>query len=431
MQWDCFKCRVKECIKKDKDAQDFLEKHSADDSSDQFDTIEVINVTEPVKNVLQFTQSYLNTEKIEKVEFDSKTNNSLDNKSELLVNNSIKNASDFNYHLKNTTSNPDLTETITKNTFNNDHAENTLCYDISPINDDTIECDTRNIFKVQSNIESFHQLSSNDTYNNSIDMENDNNDCINVEDFNYELHLAKEKKILSTNRKRGRPRKINANRKPVERKISRLKRKLPNTRTHHVLKLPRKKRRLLKRQLYTRSSKSPEENIKCGSDTLQEEKQIELIKEIEVLEPCDKYKGSLRKKMYRRDTNDFHSNNSAQIQKFSHLFKPAPKPPVEIKDGQRLSRKYCKKYNICDLRYVHVHRQSTKIALPLYDMNENQNKNDITFDILSLVPREVIPVITSNSQLGFREAIIDKRLMRYKRGVPIFRVGRKIPGELS
>ncbi|KAG5520020.1 hypothetical protein PMAC_001096 [Pneumocystis sp. 'macacae'] len=435
VQWNCFECRVKESIKKDKDAQFVLEKqtvHDFSDHSDQFDTIELISITEPIKDTPQFTKNGLNIEEIEKIEFDSKTNKSFDNISKLVINNSIKNTSDFDCHLKNISSNIDLIKTVTENTFNNDHVESTLHYNILAINEnDAIEYDTGSVSEAQSNVELLHELSPDNTCNNSVDMQNDNSDCIEVEDVTYELQLATQKKIPSTFRKRGRPRKTNVNKKPVEKKIPRLKKKISNTtKIHHVLKPLRKKKRFSKKQSYTHSFKSFKENINYCSNILQE-KQVNVIKEIEVLEPCDKYKGSSRKKTYRQDANNCCLNNLAQEQKFSHLFKPAPKLPVETRDGQRLSRKYRKKYNICDLRYVHVHRQSTKITLPLYNINENQNKNDIPFDILSLVPREVIPVITSNSQLGFREAIIDKRLMRYKRGVPIFRVGRKIPGELS
>jgi len=50
------------------------------------------------------------------------------------------------------------------------------------------------------------------------------------------------------------------------------------------------------------------------------------------------------------------------------------------------------------------------------------------FDILSLVPKEAVPIL-EDGKLAFREGIIDPRTGHLKRGARKFRVGRIVPGE--
>jgi hypothetical protein len=51
------------------------------------------------------------------------------------------------------------------------------------------------------------------------------------------------------------------------------------------------------------------------------------------------------------------------------------------------------------------------------------------FDILSLVPKDAVPVI-EDGKLAFREGCIDFKTGRLKRGAKKFKVGRPISGEL-
>ncbi|KAK9455571.1 hypothetical protein V1511DRAFT_510433 [Dipodascopsis uninucleata] len=75
-----------------------------------------------------------------------------------------------------------------------------------------------------------------------------------------------------------------------------------------------------------------------------------------------------------------------------------------------------------NLKSMHVHRvgkfgvKSATISEPLDDP-------------FGLCPKNVVPVIKDYT-LGFREGIVDSRSKRLKRGVQVFKVGRKIPGEL-
>lgn len=271
-------------------------------------------------------------------------------------------------------------------------------------------------------------------YNNSsIDLEDDHDDCIDVQDDSYEL----QEKISLSEKKRGRPKKNRKSIKLASRKLSKptlaseklSKLKTAKSKAIRTSKSLREKEKHLKKKIHSRSTKSFEKHINdCSNALILKTSSTEFAKKTQTLTSYNKYEKNFRK--YQQNTNGCLVDETTQTQEFPHLFKPAPKPPVETKDGQRLGKKYRKKYNTGDLRYVHVHRQATRSKEVFSDTNQNKNKDDM-FDILSLVPREVIPAITSNSQLGFREPIIDKRLMRYKRGIPIFRVGRKIPGELS
>ncbi|KAG4305331.1 hypothetical protein PORY_001501 [Pneumocystis oryctolagi] len=410
--------------------QEFSEEQASQSSSSQTDTIEVITVTEPIENISQYTADDPSVAtKPDNTDPDLEMNSFFNKEFQSSINNRAESTEDSEHHLKNTAPSSDLVKIIPEDTFDDDYVKDTICCDNSSVNEDTINCDLENISVAQYNTESSDKMSSSDTSTSFISVKNDNGNCIDVEDTDSDLQLKRKKMSLRTFKKRGRPRKNSIRGKSTE-KIPKFGKKIDNTTTvRHVLRSLRNKR-LSKKQTHAQSSRSSRKHIKYSNILIPKTKSMNLIKEIQLLEPCNKYKGSSRKKKYQ-DTNDHYLSDTVQVQEFPHLFKPAPRLPVETKDGQRLSRKYRKKYNICDLRYVHVHRQTTRFTLPSSDVNESQNKNDVSFDILSLVPREVVPVITSNSQLGFREAIIDKRLMRYKRGIPIFRVGRKIPGELS
>ncbi|KAG5437956.1 hypothetical protein PCANB_000302 [Pneumocystis canis] len=430
LQWSCFKCQIEKCIK-DENIKKFSQ-------NTPHELCNQLNVTDSIKNIIQFTAHDPSiTMRAKKSGFDPKIYHFFDNKSQLSTNDHTKNSKDFKYHFKDTNTNADLNKMTIRNTFVDDHLKNTLCYDNIFINEDNIiECSTESKSEeIKLNTESSDKSWLNNTYIDSMDTQNDYSDCIDVQDVTYEPQIETEKKIFSGKlKKRGRLKKSRIVRKPIIEKITEFKKKIKNASTiRHVFKPLRNKRKSSKKQVYTQSSKYSGKYTKsiknCSDIVVLKTKPVNLVKTNQILESCKKHKGS-RKKKYR-DTDDYCLIDATQMQEFSHLFEPAPKLPVETKDGQRLGKKYRKKYNICDLRYVHVHRQ-TAVFTPLFsNMNENQNRNNFSFDILNLVPQEVVPVITNNSQLGFREAIIDKRLMRYKRGVPIFRVGRKIPGELS
>ena len=66
-------------------------------------------------------------------------------------------------------------------------------------------------------------------------------------------------------------------------------------------------------------------------------------------------------------------------------------------------------------------------APPSPKRTRSQDKKN--FDILSLVPKDAVPVI-EDGKLAFREGCIDFKTGRLKRGVKKFKVGRIIPGEL-
>jgi len=66
-------------------------------------------------------------------------------------------------------------------------------------------------------------------------------------------------------------------------------------------------------------------------------------------------------------------------------------------------------------------------APPSPKRTRSQEKKN--FDILSLVPKDAVPVI-EDGKLAFREGCIDFKTGRLKRGVKKFKVGRLIPGEL-
>ncbi|KAG5440771.1 hypothetical protein PCK2_000207 [Pneumocystis canis] len=440
LQWSCFKCQVEKCIK-DENIKKFSQNPTTRELCNQ------LNVTDSIKNIIQFTTHDPSiTMRAKKSGFDLEIYHFFDNKSQLSTNDHKKNGKDLEYNFKDTNTSVDLNNMIVKNTLVDDHLKNALCYDNMFINNDNIIKDGTEdqSNEIQPNTESSNNSWLHDTSSDPMDEQNDCNDCIDVQDAACEPQLVTQKKIFSVKlKKRGRLKKSKIIRKsvrksikkPIRRRITRFKEKVKNTAAiRHVLKPLRHKRKYSKKQTDTQSSKFSEkytESLKNSSDTVVlKTKSASFVKTNPILESGKKHKGSSRKRNYQ-DVDDYCLIDATKIQEFSHLFEPAPKLPVETKDGQRLGKKYRKKYNICDLRYVHVHRQTAVFTSLFSNTNENQNKNSFSFDILNLVPQEVVPVITSNSQLGFREAIIDKRLMRYKRGVPIFRVGRKIPGELS
>ncbi|KTW26740.1 hypothetical protein T552_02744 [Pneumocystis carinii B80] len=350
------------------------------------------------------------------------------------MNNSTKDIPDFIYHSKDMNSDAYLKKT-SQDTFSNCSSKNMLHCDNPILNQDNIvKCDIKNIInEEQLDDELLHKNCFNDMDIDPIDLDDDENSCIDVEDCGYELQVGKQEKIyFPISKKRGRPK-----RKPIAKtssksKSSKLKGIANNVKVSPILK-PLRKKRLLKKHEYISSSSSPEEctkNNKESSDpSILKKKTANFIEPSQTLALHNKSKSFSRKRKRYQDTDEHSINDLTQSQEFPHLFGSAPRLPAEIKDGQRLGKKYRRKYNICDLTYVHVHRQISTPKTLLHDANEN--KDDFSFDILNLIPREMVPVVTSNSQLGFREAIIDKRLMRYKRGVPIFRVGRRIPGELS
>jgi hypothetical protein len=69
----------------------------------------------------------------------------------------------------------------------------------------------------------------------------------------------------------------------------------------------------------------------------------------------------------------------------------------------------------------------TPIALSPKPKRIKDEKND--FDILSLVPRDAVPIL-EEGKLAFREGTIDLRTGNLKRGARKFKVGRILPGEL-
>ncbi|EMR09128.1 hypothetical protein PNEG_02471 [Pneumocystis murina B123] len=353
------------------------------------------------------------------------------------MNNSRKNIQDFVYHSKDMNSDAYLRKNISKNTFS-DCPKNILYYDNPILNqDDIVKCDIKDIVnEKQLNDELLHKQCLNDIDIDPIDLEGDQDSCIDVEDSGYELQVGKQKKIyLTASKRRGSPKRKPVIKTSASSKPSKFKEITNNIAVSYVLKPFRNKKRFLKKHGYIRSSNSPKKYIKnikeCSDSLISKKKTTNFINPSQVLDLHDKSKRLSRKRRRYQDTDEHSLNDMTQSREFPHLFGPAPRLPVEIKDGQRLGKKYRRRYNICDLTYVHVHRQISTPKTPFYDVNEDKNKDDPSFDILNLIPREMVPVVTSNSQLGFREAIIDKRLMRYKRGVPIFRVGRKVPGELS
>lgn len=351
---------------------------------------------------------------------------------------SLRNAKNIQHpscHFRDTGSGTYFERIMPENPFFNDHLRNISYFNNPSVNQyDTIKCDIANTSnKTMSNTKPFTKQWLDNIDIDPVDIQDDRDDCIDVQDPDYDLKIEKQKNLHSrTSKKHEKNKKKNVIRESVSNKLSKLKKATNDTAISHVLKPLHNKRRLPKRHAYIRSSNSIRKyikNMKESSDDLVLEKKTDILKKTQISESYNKE--TLRKRKRRQITNGCSLNDDTQLHEFSHLFEPAPRLPTETKDGQRLGRKYCRKYNTCDLKYVHVHRQTSVSKEQFFDTNGNQNKDESSFDILNLIPREVVPVITSNSQLGFREAIIDKRLMRYKRGVPIFRVGRKIPGELS
>lgn len=353
------------------------------------------------------------------------------------MNNSTKNIQDVVYHPKNINSDPYLSKIICKDTFSDCSPKNTLYYNSPTLNhNELVKCDIKHIVnEEQLNDQLLQKQCLSDLDVEPIDLEDDEGSCIDVEDSGYELKEEKlKKRYIPVSKRREYPKRKHFKTSAYRRSL-RFKEITNNVTVSSVLKSFRSKKRFLKKRKYIcpiNSSEKHTKSIKESSDPLTlKKKTSNLINSSEELELHDKSKGISRKRKRCQDTDEYSLNDVTHAQEFSHLFRSAPRLPVEIKDGQRLGKKYRRRYNICDLTYVHVHRQISTPKVQFHDMNEDKDEDESSFDILNLIPREMVPVVTNNSQLGFKEAIIDKRLMRYKRGVPIFRVGRRVPGELS